>query len=117
MRGNEVDAAAEPGALTVFDDHGQQVLSDALSGQQAWTGILGKLLAHLLEQGTASYDDLIEVQVIYGQLSQGATRALEIVTAFTPFRDPIDIKVTHSHGRLTLDHPLLASQAHPLAQD
>lgn len=115
MEKNAVNAADSVArAVAIFDDEHQKVLTDRLGYQVSLTGILGKVLGQLLEQGKANYSDLIEVQILYSQISEGADSVLAIVTGLRP---SVASKLPSPKAPLSLNSPILEQQSHPLAQD
>lgn len=115
MEKNEVNAAdAVARAVAIFDDENQKVLADRLSYQVSLAGILGKVLGQLLDQGKATYSDLVEVQILYSQLSEGAESVLAIITGLRP---SIASKLPSSVAPLSLSSPAVTQQPHPLVQD
>lgn len=115
MEKNAVNTAdADARAVAIFDDENQKVIADRLSYQVSLTGILGKVLGQLLDQGKATYTDLVEVQILYSQLSEGAESVLAIITGLCP---TIASKLPVQAAPLSINSPAVAQQSHPLVQD
>jgi hypothetical protein len=118
MRQNEV-VTADTRAITVFDDTQRQALVDCLAQQTTIIGVLGKTLLQALDQGQASYDELIEFKWLHAQMVLGQEAALVLIERTRPVNPPalLDGPQAQTLATLTLDSPNLLTQPHPLAQD
>lgn len=115
MKNSTVDAAdVAARAIAIFDDESQRGLTVRLEYQLSLTGILGKVLTHLLDQGKASYSDLIEVQILYSQLSEGAENVLAIIAGLRP---SLASQLPAQEVPVSLNSPTVIQQSHPLLKD
>jgi len=117
MRDNQV-ITGDVRASADFNDASQKHLTDCLTHQQSLTGVLGKLFTSALDQGQATYRDLVEMHLIYVQCFQGMEELVSIVTGLRPVETAKSIgQIRHSGATLSLDSESLKSHSHPLAMD
>jgi hypothetical protein len=117
MRDNQV-TTADATVSADFNDANQKHLADCLTHQQSLTGVLGKLFTAALDQGQATYRDLVEMQLIYIQCFKGMEELVSIVTGLRPIEVTQAFAILNQGGAtLSIHSEALKSQPHPLAQD
>lgn len=117
MRQNDVVAANGHQAATIFDEACQQNLMDILGNKETWEGILRKVLAQLLEHGTADYADLLQIQVVATTISRETENLITIVTGISPGNGDSKVSaLTRLASPLPITSALLANQDHPLTR-
>lgn len=111
---------ADKSAVSVFDDANQRLLTDELNqvGQAGYGGVLSTLLNSALDQGHASYRELLQIKLVSTHLAQGIENLLTVVTSFKPMDRSLALALIQQQvATLSLDSQLLAAQTHPLIQD
>lgn len=116
----KVVGTTEVGVVAVFDDDNQRLLTEELHqvGQDGYGGVLTTLLDSALEQGQASYSELLQIKLINTHLARGIDNLLTLVTSFQPFdRGQVLSMLQQQVATLTLDSQQVKQQPHPLAMD
>lgn len=118
MRQNDVVAANGHQAATIFDDACQQQLMEILGRKETWGGILDKVLAQLLEHGTANYSDLLQIQVVATTINRDTENLLAIVTGIRSIDCPPKVSsLTLLDGVIPITSAQLHDKTHPLLAD